>query len=181
MRQTPTPPADSRVTRWHPETIPPFHTSGSGRSWPGRGHANRRAHAQTSAVQCGDPGRTAPHIPTLNPAVAAMQGAAAGHSTPPSVRQIALFRDAALAAILEYGHATLHRGSAEGGPARAELSVLQPGETKKYSSQASIRIGMVRFFSLPNRLVSVWPSEQPLPKLKPHPPFTLKAFSAYSR
>src|SRR5690606_13043212 len=42
-------------------------------------------------------------------------------------------------------------------------------------------MGMVRFFSLPKRLVSVTPSLQPLPKLKPQPPRTLKAFSAYSR
>ena len=47
--------------------------------------------------------------------------------------------------------------------------------------QTSARIGIVRFFSPPNRLVSLVPSEQPLPKLKPQPPRTLKAFSAYSR
>jgi hypothetical protein len=47
--------------------------------------------------------------------------------------------------------------------------------------RSSALMGMVRFFSLPNRLVSVTPSEQPLPKLKPQPPRTLKAFSAYSR
>ena len=40
---------------------------------------------------------------------------------------------------------------------------------------------MVRFFSLPKRLVSVLPSEQPLPKVKPQPPRTLNVFSAYSR
>jgi hypothetical protein len=45
----------------------------------------------------------------------------------------------------------------------------------------SALIGIVRFFSLPNRLVSVTPSLQPLPKEKPQPPRTLKAFSAYSR
>jgi hypothetical protein len=42
-------------------------------------------------------------------------------------------------------------------------------------------IGIVRFFSLPNRLVSVTPSLQPLPNEKPQPPRTLNAFSAYSR
>ncbi len=42
-------------------------------------------------------------------------------------------------------------------------------------------MGIVRFFSLPKRLVSLVPSEQPLPKLKPQPPRTLKVFSAYSR
>ena len=47
--------------------------------------------------------------------------------------------------------------------------------------QTSALMGMVRFFSLPNRLVSLVPSEQPLPKLKPQPPRTLKVFSAYSR
>ena len=47
--------------------------------------------------------------------------------------------------------------------------------------QTSALIGIVRFFSLPNRLVSVTPSLQPLPKLKPQPPRTLNAFSAYSR
>jgi hypothetical protein len=46
---------------------------------------------------------------------------------------------------------------------------------------SSALMGMVRFFSLPKRLVSVTPSLQPLPKLKPQPPRTLKAFSAYSR
>ena len=42
-------------------------------------------------------------------------------------------------------------------------------------------IGIVRFFSLPKRLVSLMPSEQPLPNEKPQPPRTLNAFSAYSR
>ena len=47
--------------------------------------------------------------------------------------------------------------------------------------QTSALMGMVRFLSLPKRLTSVLPSEQPLPKLKPQPPRTLKVFSAYSR
>ena len=42
-------------------------------------------------------------------------------------------------------------------------------------------IGIVRFFSLPKRLVSETPSLQPLPNEKPQPPRTLNAFSAYSR
>jgi hypothetical protein len=37
------------------------------------------------------------------------------------------------------------------------------------------------FLLAPNRLVSLAPSEQPLPKEKPQPPRTSKAFSAYSR
>lgn len=50
-----------------------------------------------------------------------------------------------------------------------------------FRAQMSALMGMVRRFSLPNRLVSPTPSEQPLPKLKPQPPRTLNAFSAYSR
>ena len=42
-------------------------------------------------------------------------------------------------------------------------------------------MGIVRFFSLPKRLVSDTPSLQPLPNEKPQPPRTLNAFSAYSR
>ena len=47
--------------------------------------------------------------------------------------------------------------------------------------QTSSLMGMVRFFSLPKRLVSLLPSEQPLPNEKPQLPRTLKVFSAYSR
>ena len=36
-------------------------------------------------------------------------------------------------------------------------------------------MGMVRGFSLPNRLASLLPSEQPLPNEKPQPPRKLKA------
>ena len=47
--------------------------------------------------------------------------------------------------------------------------------------QISALIGMVRRFSVPNRLVSDVPSEHPLPNEKPQPPRTLNVFSAYSR
>ena len=52
---------------------------------------------------------------------------------------------------------------------------------KEAHVQTPALMGMVRFFSVPKRLVSVTPSLHPLPKLKPQPPRTLKAFSAYSR
>jgi len=42
-------------------------------------------------------------------------------------------------------------------------------------------MGMVRVLLPPNRLVSVAPSEQPLPNEKPQPPRRSNAFSAYSR
>ena len=47
--------------------------------------------------------------------------------------------------------------------------------------QTSALIGMVRRLVPPNRLVSLAPSEQPLPNEKPQPPRTSKVFSAYSR
>ena len=65
--------------------------------------------------------------------------------------------------------------------ARRGLRAARKGCREQAHGQISAWIGMVRRFSLPNRLVSPVPSEQPLPKLKPQPPRTLKVFSAYSR
>jgi hypothetical protein len=55
------------------------------------------------------------------------------------------------------------------------------GVSKSGMTQISALIGMVRRLPPPNRLVSLAPSEQPLPKEKPQPPRTSKVFSAYSR
>ena len=63
----------------------------------------------------------------------------------------------------------------------AQRARRRRGPGWKRRAHTAALIGMVRFFSLPNRLVALLPSEQPLPNEKPQPPRTLNAFSAYSR
>ncbi len=88
------------------------------------------------------------------------------------------------------------QGVTQGRKQRAQLGVgvaQQPGQRAQrvsHSRRGGVEeihrytvalMGIVRFFSLPKRLVSDTPSLQPLPKEKPQPPRTLNAFSAYSR
>ncbi len=85
--------------------------------------------------------------------------------------------------LAHLGQETAHLrvGIAEQGRQHAHALGHRQGGIQSEHGQISALMGMVRFFSLPNRLVSLVPSEQPLPKLKPQPPRTLKVFSAYSR
>src|SRR6185503_13811828 len=75
----------------------------------------------------------------------------------------------------------LRIGVTEQGREHAQRLCRRTRGIQREHGQTSALIGIVRRFSLPNRLVSPVPSEQPLPNEKPQPPRTLNVFSAYSR
>ena len=126
-----------------------------GRSSPGRDRASRRARARTGAARWRGRGRTARRSRPRPPADRRARACPSALRAPPGAGRRGRARRAAASRISGRWPRSSRIGIAEQRGEHAQGLRAPAGALEREHGQTSALMGMVRFFSLPNRLASL--------------------------